>query len=241
MKIENRKCKNVGIISCLFFSQSIRDAWKAIEDDESEEEDSVEFEGELEGERTEEGERAELQIIDNGGKGQENGEMVGGGEGMESLESELRTAIERQEDEEEERREAEAEEREKAAAAAEGGATEAAAKAAAEKESSDVIAPGLHYRAGDEPEPIELTHLNVEAAMMCLASKVRVLCGRADSPTLCSRTFRFKELENRYKICHFFKKTYFITLFTFFFSGWPLLAPLVLTPPRLPLPTSWAE
>ena len=55
---------------------------------------------------------------------------------------------------------------------------------------------GLHYRAGDEPEPIELTHLNVEAAMMCLASKVRALCGKADSPTLSSRTFRFKELEN---------------------------------------------
>jgi len=54
---------------------------------------------------------------------------------------------------------------------------------------------GLHYRAGDEPEPIDLTHLNVEAAMMCLASKVRVLCGRANSPTLCSRTFRFRELD----------------------------------------------
>ena len=26
--------------------------------------------------------------------------------------------------------------------------------------------------------------------MMCLASKVRVLCGKADSPTLCARTFR---------------------------------------------------
>ena len=48
----------------------------------------------------------------------------------------------------------------------------------------------LHYRNGDEPEPIDLTHLNVEAAMMCLASKVRVLCGKADSPTLCARTFR---------------------------------------------------
>ncbi len=54
---------------------------------------------------------------------------------------------------------------------------------------------GLHYRNGDEPEPIDLTHLNVEAAMMCLASKVRVLCGKANSPTLCARTFRFKELD----------------------------------------------
>ena len=56
-------------------------------------------------------------------------------------------------------------------------------------------AAGLYYRAGDEPEPIDLTHLNIEAAMMCLASKVRYLSGKADSPTLSSRTFRFKELD----------------------------------------------
>lgn len=56
-------------------------------------------------------------------------------------------------------------------------------------------ATGLHYKAGDEPEPIDLTHLNIEAAMMCLASKVRLLCGKANSPTLSSRTFRFKELD----------------------------------------------
>ena len=54
---------------------------------------------------------------------------------------------------------------------------------------------GLHYKAGDEPEPIDLTHLNIEAAMMCLASKIRLLCGKANSPTLSSRTFRFKELD----------------------------------------------
>ena len=57
------------------------------------------------------------------------------------------------------------------------------------------VASGLHYKAGDEPEPIDLTHLNIEAAMMCLASKVRLLSGKANSPTLSSRTFRFKELE----------------------------------------------
>jgi hypothetical protein len=28
-------------------------------------------------------------------------------------------------------------------------------------------------RSGEEPEPIDLTHLNIEASMMCLASKVR--------------------------------------------------------------------
>ena len=59
---------------------------------------------------------------------------------------------------------------------------------------NDVIS-GLHYKAGDEPEPIDLTHLNIEAAMMCLAPKVRLLSGKANSPTLSSRTFRFKELE----------------------------------------------
>ena len=41
---------------------------------------------------------------------------------------------------------------------------------------------GLHYRSGDEPEPIELTHLNVEAAMMCLASKVSVTVSRITQP-----------------------------------------------------------
>merc|ERR1719361_1268226 len=53
-----------------------------------------------------------------------------------------------------------------------------------------------HYRNGDEPEPIDLTHLNVEASMMCLASKVRSICGKANSPTLSARTFRFKELDS---------------------------------------------
>ena len=53
-----------------------------------------------------------------------------------------------------------------------------------------------HYRTGDEPEPIELTHLNIEAAMMCLASKVRAVSGKANSPTLSNRTFRFKELDS---------------------------------------------
>eukprot|EP00095_Tigriopus_kingsejongensis_P011180 maker-scaffold456_size166325-snap-gene-0.28 protein:Tk11180 transcript:maker-scaffold456_size166325-snap-gene-0.28-mRNA-1 annotation:"type i inositol- -bisphosphate 4-phosphatase-like" len=61
---------------------------------------------------------------------------------------------------------------------------------------------GLHYRSGDEPEPMDLTHLNIEAAMMCLASKIRMLCGKANSPTLCSRTFRFKELENARQSSH---------------------------------------
>ena len=56
---------------------------------------------------------------------------------------------------------------------------------------------GLHYRAGDEPEPIDLTRLNIEAAMMCLASKVRLICGKSESPSMSSRTFRFKEVGSR--------------------------------------------
>jgi len=56
-----------------------------------------------------------------------------------------------------------------------------------------------HYRSGDEPEPIDLTHLNVEASMMSLASKIRVLCGKANSPTLSNRTFRFRELDSMKK------------------------------------------
>jgi len=61
-----------------------------------------------------------------------------------------------------------------------------------------------HYRNGDEPEPIDLTYLNIEAAMMCLASKVRSICGKANSPTLSNRTFRFKELDCKKKTrcCH---------------------------------------
>ena len=47
-----------------------------------------------------------------------------------------------------------------------------------------------------------MTFLNIEAAMMCLASKVRTICGKADSPTLSNRTFRFKELDcNRKTRC----------------------------------------
>ena len=51
---------------------------------------------------------------------------------------------------------------------------------------------------------MDLTFLNIEAAMMCLASKVRTICGKADSPTLSNRTFRFKELDckTRTRCCH---------------------------------------
>ena len=40
--------------------------------------------------------------------------------------------------------------------------------------------------------------------MMCLASKVRTICGKANSPTLSHRTFRFKELDcqRKTRCCH---------------------------------------
>ena len=73
--------------------------------------------------------------------------------------------------------------------------------------SDDIVAEvenSPHYRNGDEPEPIDLTFLNIEASMMCLASKVRTVCGKAHSPTLSNRTFRFKELDCKKKTrcCH---------------------------------------
>jgi len=61
---------------------------------------------------------------------------------------------------------------------------------------SDNDSSSPHYHSGDEPEPVDLTHLNIEASMMCLASKVRSICGKANSPTLSNRTFRFKELDS---------------------------------------------
>ncbi|XP_046389840.1 inositol polyphosphate-4-phosphatase type I A-like isoform X2 [Ischnura elegans] len=41
-----------------------------------------------------------------------------------------------------------------------------------------------YYRPTEEPEPWDLTQLNIEASMMCLVSKVKFLCGRCSSPAL---------------------------------------------------------
>jgi inositol polyphosphate-4-phosphatase len=40
------------------------------------------------------------------------------------------------------------------------------------------------YRPSEEPEPLDLTQLNVEASVMCLVSKVKFLCGRCGSPAV---------------------------------------------------------
>lgn len=41
-----------------------------------------------------------------------------------------------------------------------------------------------YYKPSDEPEPWDLTQLNIEASVMCLVSKVKFLCGRCGSPAV---------------------------------------------------------
>ncbi|KAH8411615.1 hypothetical protein KR215_007300 [Drosophila sulfurigaster] len=41
-----------------------------------------------------------------------------------------------------------------------------------------------YYRPTEEPEPIDLTQLNIEASVMCLVSKLKFFCGRCDSPAI---------------------------------------------------------
>ena len=41
-----------------------------------------------------------------------------------------------------------------------------------------------YYRPTEEPEPWDLTQLNIEASVMCLVSKVKFLCGRCSSPAV---------------------------------------------------------
>lgn len=41
-----------------------------------------------------------------------------------------------------------------------------------------------YYRPTEEPEPLDLTQLNIEASVMCLVSKVKFLCGRCGSPAI---------------------------------------------------------
>lgn len=64
-----------------------------------------------------------------------------------------------------------------------------------------------YYKPTDEPEPWDLTQLNIEASVMCLVSKVKFLCGRCSSPAVrlrnknsdISRSHSFKQcLPNNY-------------------------------------------
>jgi len=47
-----------------------------------------------------------------------------------------------------------------------------------------------YYKPTEEPEPWELTQLNIEASIMCLVSKVKFLCGRCNSPAVRLRVQR---------------------------------------------------
>lgn len=40
------------------------------------------------------------------------------------------------------------------------------------------------YKPSEEPEPLDITQLNIEASVMCLVSKVKFLCGRSGSPAI---------------------------------------------------------
>ncbi|XP_002022377.2 type I inositol 3,4-bisphosphate 4-phosphatase isoform X2 [Drosophila persimilis] len=41
-----------------------------------------------------------------------------------------------------------------------------------------------YYRPTEEPEPLDLTQLNIEASVMCLECKLKFFCGRRDSPAI---------------------------------------------------------
>lgn len=47
-----------------------------------------------------------------------------------------------------------------------------------------------YYKPTDEPEPWDLTQLNIEASVMCLVSKVKFLCGKCGSPAVRLRSNR---------------------------------------------------
>ncbi|KAF4518623.1 hypothetical protein B566_EDAN005948 [Ephemera danica] len=52
-----------------------------------------------------------------------------------------------------------------------------------------------YYKPTDEPEPWDLTQLNIEASMMCLVSKVKFLCGRVGSPAVRLRSQTVKKFQ----------------------------------------------
>ncbi|XP_050541345.1 inositol polyphosphate-4-phosphatase type I A isoform X2 [Daktulosphaira vitifoliae] len=53
-----------------------------------------------------------------------------------------------------------------------------------------------YYKPTEEPEPWELTQLNIEASIMCLVSKVKFLCGRCNSPAVRLRSQRSQSFKS---------------------------------------------
>lgn len=58
-----------------------------------------------------------------------------------------------------------------------------------------------YYKPTDEPEPWDLTQLNIEASVMCLVSKVKFLCGKCGSPAV-----RLRSNQTISRSQHSFKK-----------------------------------
>lgn len=54
-----------------------------------------------------------------------------------------------------------------------------------------------YYKPTDEPEPWDLTQLNIEASVMCLVSKVKFLCGRCSSPAVRLRNKNGIDIRNQ--------------------------------------------
>ncbi|XP_031828360.1 inositol polyphosphate-4-phosphatase type I A isoform X1 [Nomia melanderi] len=59
-----------------------------------------------------------------------------------------------------------------------------------------------YYKPTDEPEPWDLTQLNIEASVMCLVSKVKFLCGRCSSPAVRLRNRTVLKRSHSLKGCH---------------------------------------
>ncbi|XP_076286111.1 inositol polyphosphate-4-phosphatase type I A isoform X2 [Lasioglossum baleicum] len=59
-----------------------------------------------------------------------------------------------------------------------------------------------YYKPTDEPEPWDLTQLNIEASVMCLVSKVKFLCGRCSSPAVRLRNKTVVRRAQSLKACH---------------------------------------
>ncbi|KAK7792356.1 hypothetical protein R5R35_009959 [Gryllus longicercus] len=62
-----------------------------------------------------------------------------------------------------------------------------------------------YYKPTDEPEPWDLTQLNIEASVMCLVSKVKFLCGRCGSPAVRLRSQRGMGRSRSFRsglVCH---------------------------------------
>ncbi|OAD59554.1 Type I inositol 3,4-bisphosphate 4-phosphatase [Eufriesea mexicana] len=58
-----------------------------------------------------------------------------------------------------------------------------------------------YYKPTDEPEPWDLTQLNIEASVMCLVSKVKFLCGRCSSPAVRLRNKNIIGRSHSFKGC----------------------------------------